>query len=683
MEAYNVPDQGLADIYLIQGTESNPQFTVQFEQVKAMYNEGAQDYFVDQGLYYPTNTSYGYICTGIEPTGDWEDHHRVFGLDGQDIQYIGAANESLPYVYYDPNYGYTQSPYNPYNPYIPGAVMGVDGSFVAPQQYYTLPSYENQVSSPAYVPVVLQSRPDTIANTALPLNQVDGLVAKSSFPSNYPNSSQTVAGNASNRKSSFAKVSDGSKTNTGSTKQPVPSMASGSFTSQASSQIHRVRGSQGTENGLNVKASLNNSQLKSGFPFANGSSGFESTEAASVQKVKPKLPYVRVPDDVKVSTDTFSEQNRGPKANKSKNQLTVKAYTTRAGNRDAQGNIIISMDQYNKADFPVDYVNAKFFVIKSYSEDDVHKSIKYSVWSSTPNGNKKLNAAFEDAQRIAAGDSSGCPIFLFFSVNASGQFCGVAEMIGPVDFHRDMDFWQQDKWSGSFPVKWHIIKDLPNPNFRHIILENNENKPVTNSRDTQEIYYKKGLEMLQIYKNYTLKTSLLDDFMYYENRQRILQEERKRLLINRFDNPYLAPLLDPPRKLQSINDFPSIGDVNGSKQDANNLITIMNKNKVSANVDSDCSARNPSGSARHVPLDTTADVGGTHQLSADDLKIKSLVINSEESGLECSLPTTTSNNEVVDVVTIGSMPVKVKGAESSGILTVGTIPLDPRALQGD
>lgn len=69
----------------------------------------------------------------------------------------------------------------------------------------------------------------------------------------------------------------------------------------------------------------------------------------------------------------------------------------------------------------------------------------------------------------------------------SGQFCGVAEMIGPVDFNMDMDFWQQDKWSGSFPVKWHIIKDVPNTSLRHIILENNENKPVTNSRDTQEV----------------------------------------------------------------------------------------------------------------------------------------------------------------------------------------------------
>lgn len=29
-----------------------------------MYNEGAQEFVVEQGLYYPTATNYGYICTG-------------------------------------------------------------------------------------------------------------------------------------------------------------------------------------------------------------------------------------------------------------------------------------------------------------------------------------------------------------------------------------------------------------------------------------------------------------------------------------------------------------------------------------------------------------------------------------------------------------------------------------------
>lgn len=74
-------------------------------------------------------------------------------------------------------------------------------------------------------------------------------------------------------------------------------------------------------------------------------------------------------------------------------------------------------------------------------------------------------------------------------VNGSGQFVGVAEMIGPVDFSKNMDFWQLDKWNGFFPLKWQIIKDVPNTQLRHIILENNENRAVTYSRDTQEVLF--------------------------------------------------------------------------------------------------------------------------------------------------------------------------------------------------
>lgn len=67
-------------------------------------------------------------------------------------------------------------------------------------------------------------------------------------------------------------------------------------------------------------------------------------------------------------------------------------------------------DKYNAAEFKTEYSDAKFYVIKSYNEDDIHKSIKYDVWASTPNGNKKLDAAFRNA-------GMKCPIFLFFSVS--------------------------------------------------------------------------------------------------------------------------------------------------------------------------------------------------------------------------------------------------------------------------
>lgn len=88
-----------------------------------------------------------------------------------------------------------------------------------------------------------------------------------------------------------------------------------------------------------------------------------------------------------------------------------------------------------------------------------------------------------------------------FQVNTSGQFVGIAEMTGAVDFEKTLEYWQQDKWNGSLSVKWHIVKDLPNNILKHIILENNENKPVTNSRDTQEVSIVHALVLSSLKKN--------------------------------------------------------------------------------------------------------------------------------------------------------------------------------------
>ncbi|GAB4856144.1 hypothetical protein Ancab_024785 [Ancistrocladus abbreviatus] len=231
--------------------------------------------------------------------------------------------------------------------------------------------------------------------------------------------------------------------------------------------------------------------------------------------------------------DGLNELNRGPRAKSCKNQkafapiaLAVRgqSITSNRNHDEEKGSLSLMVDgeQYNGSDFPENHADAKLFVIKSYSEDDVHKSIKYNVWSSTPNGNKKLDAAYLEAQE----KSGGCPVFLFFSVNTSGQFVGLAEMVGRVDFHRSVDYWQQDKWSGSFPLKWHIVKDVPNSLLKHITLENNENKPVTNSRDTQEVKLDQGLQMLKIFKEHTSKTCILDDFGFYEARQKTIQEKK-------------------------------------------------------------------------------------------------------------------------------------------------------------
>ncbi|XP_058086100.1 YTH domain-containing protein ECT2 isoform X2 [Magnolia sinica] len=228
--------------------------------------------------------------------------------------------------------------------------------------------------------------------------------------------------------------------------------------------------------------------------------------------------------------DGLNELNRGPRAGRFKNQkgfapnitLAVKGQALPSNGSNDDSPAVPDRDQYNRVELPVKYSDAKFFVIKSYSEDDIHKSIKYNVWASTVGGNQKLNAAYQEAQE----KSGGCPVFLFFSVNTSGQFVGVAEMEGPVDFNKSVEYWQQDKWTGCFPVKWHIVKDVPNSLLKHIKLENNEDKPVTNSRDTQEVKFDQGVEILKIFKDHSSKTCILDDFMFYEGRQKTMQEKK-------------------------------------------------------------------------------------------------------------------------------------------------------------
>ncbi|SPO25686.1 uncharacterized protein UTRI_03051 [Ustilago trichophora] len=155
--------------------------------------------------------------------------------------------------------------------------------------------------------------------------------------------------------------------------------------------------------------------------------------------------------------------------------------------------------------------NARFFVIKSYTEDDVHKSLKYEIWASTDKGNQRLDKAFRES-------ASDGPIYLFYSVNASGHFCGMAQMLTPLDYATSSNVWAQDgKWKGTFKVRWIYVKDLPNNQLRHIRLTNTpECKPVTQSRDTQELTPEAGREVLRIMAEYSAKTSLLQDFNFYE-----------------------------------------------------------------------------------------------------------------------------------------------------------------------
>lgn len=175
--------------------------------------------------------------------------------------------------------------------------------------------------------------------------------------------------------------------------------------------------------------------------------------------------------------------------------------------------------------------------------------------------------------------------------------------------------------------------------------------------------------MLKIFKNYASKTSLLDDFMYYENRQKILQEEKARLLIKSYGTPVFVPVLHPPRKLNNFFGLASSGDEIPSK---NNDTDTSNSN-----------VSNVANNENRQAVDgkpTEDDVLRFRSLAISPERIETKSLESDFTG--GGTATTSVSTEPGSVLTVGSMPVKVNGfGESSGFVTVGTIPLDPKALK--
>lgn len=107
------------------------------------------------------------------------------------------------------------------------------------------------------------------------------------------------------------------------------------------------------------------------------------------------------------------DRNRGPRASKVKGKSPTDQSSTGSNCKDDSSSSGFQIDSYNRPDFTIDYEYAKFFIIKSFSEDNVHKSIKYNVWASTPHGNKKLDAAYHKAKEMEGNR----PVFLLFSVS--------------------------------------------------------------------------------------------------------------------------------------------------------------------------------------------------------------------------------------------------------------------------
>ncbi|KAK0591138.1 hypothetical protein LWI29_036128 [Acer saccharum] len=461
-------------------SDSTPSMVSPVSATPSMKGEIEKESVGEHGAYNPPNGCYNYYYPGYNGSLTQVDNNGYFHTDGS---HKGVQSDDGSLLYYLPSY----------NPYATGSLVGVDGQCVGQQPYFSSSGY-------------LQP-PVSYGSEAMPCYSWD-----STYVGDVQNGNSGGFATAKYGGSALAKSNGLNSTKTNGS---INSKFSRSSYTQPNKPLSKVP-QLGSDYSANLwkgyypvgKLPSFSNQKQGLFPH-NGQTNYNPI--GRLWNGNNRYTRDKFCRDGDIQTST--ELTRGPRAQNKSASLDSSVGREDLGSK-------VRKDQYNLPDFQIEHEKAKFYVIKSYNEDDIHKCIKYDVWASTPNGNKKLDAAFREAETKADVTATKCPIFLFFSVNGSGQFVGLAEMIGQVDFNKDMDFWQIDKWNGFFPVKWHVVKDIPNNQLRHITLENNENKPVTHSRDTQEIELKQGLEMLKIFRSYTAKTSLLDDFIFYENREK-------------------------------------------------------------------------------------------------------------------------------------------------------------------
>jgi hypothetical protein len=166
--------------------------------------------------------------------------------------------------------------------------------------------------------------------------------------------------------------------------------------------------------------------------------------------------------------------------------------------------------------------DSAIFLIKGFTEEDIHKAIKYKVWSSTNYGNSKLNNEFKNGKQV----------YLLFSAYKTSQFTGLAQMKSEVNFKNVFPLWARDNWRGTFEIEWQMVKDVPFKEFRNIKCEpkekklngdynfiNYSTKSLLNSPDCQRIETSEGNEIIDIMQDYQNRNSILEHFEHYDTRQ--------------------------------------------------------------------------------------------------------------------------------------------------------------------
>ncbi|KAK3333758.1 YT521-B-like domain-containing protein [Cercophora scortea] len=133
--------------------------------------------------------------------------------------------------------------------------------------------------------------------------------------------------------------------------------------------------------------------------------------------------------------------------------------------------------------------DTRFFIVKSFNEDNVKKCMEDGVWATQTKNGQLLTSAFANCRNV----------ILFFSINKSRAFQGFARMATTPSPDTPRPKWMNGiHWDTSPPFRVEWLSKVPVEFFRigHLKNSYNENMPVLVGKDGQEIEESCGRELL-------------------------------------------------------------------------------------------------------------------------------------------------------------------------------------------
>nr|BAN65661.1 YT521-B-like family protein [Babesia bovis] len=152
---------------------------------------------------------------------------------------------------------------------------------------------------------------------------------------------------------------------------------------------------------------------------------------------------------------------------------------------------------HNRAKSIYDHGLNVYYIVKSFSDQNVRAALIHNVWATTPKNEVILDKAYQ----------KGGNVILVFSINGSSRFIGYALMQsrpGHASFNESVFFMANgNKFNGKyFDILWIRVIDLPFTACAKLKNSLNEYKPVKLARDGQEIDRNTGKALCIIFEEH-------------------------------------------------------------------------------------------------------------------------------------------------------------------------------------